>query len=164
MAGCVGLSTALLPLSKAEAVDGWGAAAQALGVYAVYKSSLVSILALGNDANAQVQSRAQDIRQNGLDPNPNDVRVVDAVMQQLVLHGDYVLKNNSLPFIWAVNDSKDFNAACYPTNYISVNKALVRGLNLEPDELAAVLAHEMTHGLEQHSASNYAKAVAQYMG
>ena len=164
MAGCMGLSTALLPLSKAEAVDGWGAAAQALGVYAVYKSSLASILALGNDVNAQVQSRAQDIRQNGLDPNPNDVRVVDAVMQQLVLHGDYVLKNNSLPFIWAVNDSKDFNAACYPTNYISVNKALVRGLNLEPDELAAVLAHEMTHGLEQHSASNYAKAVAQYMG
>ena len=164
MAGCVGLSATMLPLSKAEAVDGWGAAAQALGVYAAYKSSLASILALGNDVNAQVQSRAQDIKQNGLDPNPNDVRVVDEVMQQLVFHGDYVLKNNSLPFIWAVNDSKDFNAACYPTNYISINRALVRGLNLDQDELAAVLAHEMTHGLEQHSASNYAKAVAQYMG
>ncbi len=161
--GLVGAS-AWLPLPKAEAVDAWGAAAQALGVFAAYQSSLASILALGNDVSAQVQSRAQDIEQNGLDPNAHDVQVVDTVMEQLVSKGDYVLKVNSLPFIWAINDSKDFNAACYPTNYISINRALVRGLNLEPDELAAVFAHEMTHGLEQHSAKNYAKAVAQYMG
>ena len=153
-----------LPLPKAEAVDAWGAAAQALGVFAAYQSSLASILDLGNNVSAQVQSRAQDLEQNGLDPNAHDVQVVDQVMEQLVNKGDYVLKVNSLPFIWAVNDSKDFNAACYPTNYISINRALVRGLNLEPDELAAVFAHEMTHGLEQHSAKNYAKAVAQYMG
>lgn len=152
------------PLPKAGAADAWGTAAQALGVYAAYKSSLASILALGNDVNAQVQSRLQDVAKNGQDPNNHDVQVVNAVMQQLVSKGDYVLKTNSLPFVWAVNDSRDFNAACYPTNYISINRALVRGLNLEPDELAAVFAHEMTHGLKQHSAQNYAKAVAQYMG
>ena len=55
-----------LPLPKAEAVDAWGAAAQALGVFAAYKSSLASILALGNNVSAQVQSRAQDIEKNGL--------------------------------------------------------------------------------------------------
>lgn len=153
-----------LPLPKAEAVDAWGAAAQALGVFAAYKSSLASILALGNNVSAQVQSRAQDIEKNGLDPNAHDVQVVNEVMEQLVSKGHYVLKVNSLPFVWAVNDSKDFNASCYPTNYISINRALVRGMNLEPDELAAVFAHEMTHGVEQHSAKNYAKAVAQYMG
>lgn len=163
LTGLVGASV-MVPLPKAEAVDAWGAAAQALGVYAAYKSSLASILALGNDVNAQVQSRRQDIEKNGQDPNAHDVQVVNSVMQQLVDKGDYVLKTNSLPFVWAVNDSKDFNAACYPTNYISINRALVRGMNLEPDELAAVFAHEMTHGLEQHSAKNYAKAVAQYMG
>ena len=154
----------ILPVSRVEAADAWGAAAQALGVYAAYQSSLASILALGNDVNAQVQSRKQDMDKNGQDPNDNDVQVVNAVMRQLVSKGAYVLKTNSLPFVWAVNDSKDFNAACYPTNYITINRALVRGLNLEPDELAAVFAHEMTHGLEQHSAKNYAKAVAQYMG
>lgn len=158
------MGTILTPVKPAEAVDAWGAAAQALGVYAAYKSSLASILALGNDVSAQVQSRNQDIAQNGLDPNDNDVQVVNGVMEQLVAQGDYVLKTNSLLFVWAVNDSKDFNAACYPTNYISINRALVRGLNMEPDELASVFAHEMTHGLEQHSAKNYAQAVAQYMG
>lgn len=163
LVGALGISVAA-PLPKAEAVDAWGAAAQALGVYAAYKSSLAGILALGNDVNAQVQSRLQDLEKNGLDANDNDVQVVNAVMAQLMANGHYVLKVNSLPFVWAVNDSKEFNAACYPTNYISVNRALVRGLNMEPDELAAVLAHEMTHGLEQHSAKNYAQAVAQYMG
>ena len=163
VAGIMG-AAACLPLPRAEAVDAWGAAAQALGVFAAYKSSLASILALGNNVSAQVQSRAQDIEKSGLDPNGHDVQVVNHVMEQLVSRGAYVLKVNSLPFVWAVNDSKDFNAACYPTNYISINRALIRGLNLEPDELAAVFAHEMTHGVEQHSAKNYAKAVAQYMG
>lgn len=161
--GALGISVAA-PLPKAEAVDAWGAAAQALGVYAAYKSSLAGILALGNDVNAQVQSRIQDVQKNGLDGNDNDVQLVNSVMAQLLAKGNYVLKVNSLPFVWAVNDSEDFNAACYPTNYISINRALVRGLNMEPDELASVFAHEMTHGLEQHSAKNYAQAVAQYMG
>ena len=161
--GALGISVTA-PLPKAEAVDAWGAAAQALGVYAAYKSSLAGILALGNDVNAQVQSRIQDVQKNGLDGNDNDVQVVNSVMAQLLANGNYVLKVNSLPFVWAVNDSKDFNAACYPTTYISINRALVRGLNMEPDELASVFAHEMTHGLEQHSAKNYAQAVAQYMG
>ena len=164
LASMLTMGTILTPVRPVEAVDAWGAAAQALGIFAAYKSSLAGMLALGNDVGAQVQCRVQDIRENGQDPNTNDVRVVDQVMQQLVSQGDYVLKVNSLPFMWSVNDSKDFNAACYPTNYISINRALVRGLNLEPDELAAVFAHEMTHGLEQHSAKNYAKAVAQYMG
>ena len=158
----IGIGGTSLP--KAEAADAWAIAAQALGVLGAYQSSLSSILELGNNAQAQIQSQRQDIQQNGIDPNSNDVQVVDRVMRQLVDKGDYVLKANSLPFCWTVNNSKDFNAACYPTNYVSINKALVRGLNLEPDELAAVLAHEMTHGIEQHSAHNYAKAVAQYYG
>lgn len=149
---------------RAEAVDAWAAAAQALGVLGIYKSTLASVLSIGNNAQAQLACLIQDEAQNGTDRNPNDIAVVEAVMEQLVRHGDYALRANSLPFIWHVNDSKEFNAACYPTNYISINRALVRGLNLDCDELAAVFAHEMTHGLEQHSASNYAQAVAQYYG
>ena len=163
MTGIMAAGT-MLHLPRAEAVDAWAVAAQALGVLGAYKSSLSSILAIGNNADAQIQSRRQDILIHGIDPNDNDVQVVDQVMNQLVSRGDYALKANSLPFCWTVNDSREFNAACYPTNYISINKALVRGLNLEPDELAAVLAHEMTHGIEQHSAHNYAKAAAQYYG
>lgn len=155
----------LLPVGgSVEASDFWGAAAQALGVYAAYLSSLKSMLGYGNDPVAQVSSRLQDLEQNGRDRNRLDVEVVDRVMHRLVDKGVYALKVNSLPFTWAVNDNPAFNAACYPTNYISINKGLVRELNCDEDKLAAVLAHEMTHGLEQHVAENYAHAIAQHIG
>lgn len=159
---CAG--SVFFPAARAEAVDVWTIAAQSLGVLAAYRSTLASILSMGADPAAQIASMAQDVEKNGLDPNENDVRIVNAVMQGLTEHGGYVLKTNSLPFIWHVTDNADFNACCYPTDYISINRGLVRGLHADEDELAAVLAHEMTHGIEQHSAKNYAKAVAQYFG
>ncbi len=161
LVGNLGMSA---PRAMAASVDPFAMAAQALGVYAAYQGALSSLLALGNDAESQILSRRQDIQANGLDENPYDQQVVDTVMHQLINKGSYVLKANSLPFMWAVNNRQEFNAACYPTNYVSVNRALVRGLQGDIDELAAVLGHEMTHGLYQHSAHNYAKAVAQYNG
>jgi len=155
---------ALISPLKAEAVDAWGAAAQAAGVFAAYQSALSSLLSLGNNVNAQMSARWQDIKANGQDKNNLDVAVVDKVMTRLVENATYELKVNSLPFVWLVNDSDKFNASCYPMNYISVNRGLVRILNLNEDELASVLAHEMTHGIEQHSAKNYAKAIAGQMG
>ncbi len=155
----------LLPVGGiAEASDFWGTAAQAIGVYAAYLSSLKSMLGYGNDPAAQAASLRQDLERNGRDRNRLDVEVVDKVMRRLVDKGAYVLKVNSLPFVWAVNDNPAFNAACYPTNYISINRGLVRELNCDEDELAAVLAHEMAHGIEQHAAENYAHAIAQHLG
>ena len=152
------------PPARAEAIDAWGIAAQALGVLGAYHSALGAVLALGNDVNAQVQSERQDIAENGRTHNAGDTVLIDTIMQRLVRDGDYVLRVNSLPFTWAVTDSSVFNAACYPTDYVSINRGLIRGLNGNVDELAAVLGHEMTHGIRQHSAHNYAKAAAQFYG
>ena len=152
-----------MPL-KVQAMDAWGAAAQAAGVFALYRSMLSSMLSLGNNVDAQMSARRQDISANGKDKNKIDVELVDGIMTRLVNNATYELKVNSLPFVWNVNDNAQFNASCYPMNYISINRGLVRNLNLNEDEIAAVLAHEMTHGIEQHSAKNYAKAIALQMG
>ena len=157
-------ATTLFPSARAEAIDAWGIAAQALGVLGAYHSALGAVLALGNDVNAQVQSERQDIAENGHARNANDIALVDGIMERLVRDGDYVLRVNSLPFTWAVTDSSVFNAACYPTDYVTINRGLIRGLGGNVDELAAVLGHEMTHGLRQHSAHNYAQAAAQFYG
>ena len=159
----VTVAAILLP-AKVFAADGWAIAAEALGVLAAYQSTLKEMLALGNNVYAQMSVRKQDMEKNGVDKNKLDVEVVDSVMTRLVNGGQYELRVNSLPFVWSVNDSEKFNAACYPMNYISINRGLVRGLNLDENQLAAVLAHEMTHGLEQHSAKSYAQAVAQQLG
>lgn len=153
-----------VPPARAEAIDAWGIAAQALGVFGAYHSALGAVLALGNDVNAQVQSKRQDVAENGRARNARDIQLVDSIMERLVKDGDYVLRVNSLPFTWAVTDSTVFNAACYPTDYVTINRGLIRGLNGNVDELAAVLGHEMTHGIRQHSAHNYAKAAAQFYG
>ncbi len=163
-AGMVAVACTVPPATAFGEVDPWAAAAQALGIYGVYKSTLTDMLRMGNDVYAQMSCRRQDMKENGRDRNSLDVQLVDGIMEKLVDTGDYAMQANSLPFVWAVNDSNTFNAACYPTNYISVNRALVRGLDNDEDALAAVLAHEMVHGLRQHSAHNYAQAVAQAMG
>ena len=157
------LATILNPV-KVFAADAWAIAAEALGVLAAYRSTLTQMLALGNNVDAQMAVRKQDMEKNGVDKNKRDVELVDSVMTRLVNNGQYELKVNSLPFVWHVNDDEKFNAACYPMNYISINRGLVRNLNGDENQIAAVLAHEMTHGLEQHSAKSYAQAVAQQLG
>ncbi|MBR4903523.1 MAG: M48 family metalloprotease [Selenomonadaceae bacterium] len=156
-------ATILNPV-QVMAADAWAIAAEALGVLTAYQSTLREILSLGNNVNAQMEVRKQDIEKNGVDKNKRDVELVDSIMTRLVDGGQYELRVNSLPFVWNVNDSEKFNASCYPMNYISVNRGLIRGLNLDENQIAAVLAHEMTHGIEQHSAKSYAQAVAQSLG
>lgn len=149
---------------KVMAADAWAIAAQAAGVWAVYKSVLKSMLDLGNDVNAQMSARRQDIEKNGTAKNSRDVQIVNDIMTQLINSGAYELRVNSLPFVWNVNESEKFNASCYPMNYVTVNLGLLKNLNYDENKIAAVLAHEMTHGIEQHSAKIYANAMAQQMG
>ena len=119
----------ILNPAKVFAADAWAIAAEALGVLAAYQSTLREMLALGNNVDAQMAVRKQDMEKNGVDKNKRDIEIVDSVMTRLVNDGQYELKVNSLPFVWSVNDDEKFNAACYPMNYISVNRGLVRNLN-----------------------------------
>ena len=165
LAGTIFTQPCIMPAAMASGGgDAWAIAAEALGVAAAYTSCLHEILTMGNDAGCQFATLQQDIKAHGADGNVLDTDTVNAVMRQLTQHGVYVLDARSLPFRWRVNDNEEFNACCYPTDYVSVNRGLVRGLGCNEDELAAVLAHEMTHGLRQHSAHNYAKAMAQFYG
>ena len=133
----------------------------AIGGFLAYQGTLKEILAIGNNVDYQISGLKQDMEENGEDKDALDREVVDRVLGRITEHGEYALSINSLPFLWRVNAGAAFNAACYPTDYITVNRGLVRALHHDEDELAAVLGHEMTHGLRQHSAKNYAKAVAE---
>ena len=164
-------TTVFLPaapfLPQAEAAsntDVFTALAGVLGTAGMYSSYLSAIMDAGNNAYYQEQTRLYDAHENGVDRNPMNHQIVGEVMEGLVERGNYVLDIRSLPFRWNVNDSAEFNAACFPTNYITVNKGLVVGLNGNVDEIAGVLAHEMTHGIKLHAAYNYARAAAQAFG
>ncbi len=132
-----------------------------IGGFLAYQGTLTEMLAIGNNVDYQLSGLRQDMKEHGEDKDALDKAVVDHVMGELTTKGEYALAINSLPFLWRVNKNASFNAACYPTDYITVNRGLVRALHHDEDELAAILGHEMTHGLRQHSAKNYAKAVAE---
>ena len=88
--------------AKVMAADAWAVAAQAVGVLAIYKSVLKSMLELGNDVNAQMSARRQDIQTNGTAKNPRDIKLVNDIMTQLINSGGYELRVNSLPFVWSM--------------------------------------------------------------
>ncbi len=163
IAAIVACAIFFLPL-KVLAVDAWAIAAQAAGIWAAYQVTLKSMMQLGNDVNAQMLAWRQDIEKNGTAQNPRDIQLVADIMTQLINSGDYELKANSLPFVWNVNNSEKFNASCYPMDYVSINLGLLQNMNYDENKIAAVLAHEMTHGIEQHSAKIYATAAAQQIG
>ena len=165
LTGTIALSSMVTVPSVAYAkVDPWVAAAGALASTLAYKSYLANILEMGNNAYNQIMIWKQDVAQNGREDNENNHAIVDSIMNRLVKNGKYVLAANSLPFIWDINNNNTYNAACYPTNYITINKGLVNGMRHSEAELASVLAHEMVHGIKQHSANNYATAAAQMYG
>ncbi|MEX5284960.1 M48 family metalloprotease [Selenomonas sputigena] len=156
---------ATMPLGAAPAqaasLDPMMIGMSVIGGFLSYHGTLKEMLAIGNNVDYQISGLKQDMETNGEEKDEKNRAVVDAVLTRLTQHGEYALHVNSLPFLWRVNANDTFNASCYPTDYISVNRGLVRALHHDEDELAAVLGHEMTHGLRQHSAKNYAKAVAE---
>ena len=152
--------------ARAEA-DSDNAIAALIGLFgtgAMYGSYLSAVMDAGNNSVYQEQTQLYDAQENGISTNPVDQELANAIMGQLVERGNYVLDIRSLPFRWRVNANDEFNAACFPTNMVTINQGLIRGLDRNVDEVAGVLAHEMTHGLKLHAAYTYARAAAQSFG
>lgn len=135
-----------------------------LGTFAMYNSYLQQMLDVGNNAIYQEQTFVYDKTEHGQATNLEDKKLIDDIMTRLVYQGDYILDIRSLPFRWQLNNQKEFNAACFATNVISINRGLVQELRDNEDAIAGVLAHEMTHGIKLHAAFTYAKAAAQSFG
>ncbi|MCR5559496.1 MAG: M48 family metalloprotease [Schwartzia sp.] len=150
--------------AEMESGDAIAALIGLLGTGAMYGSYLSAVMDAGNNSIYQEQTDIYDARENGISTNAIDQELADNIMNQLVERGDYVLDIRSLPFRWRVNACSEFNAACFPTNMVTVNSGLIRGLDRNVDEIAGVLAHEMTHGLKLHAAYTYARAAAQSFG
>ena len=170
-AGLLSCSLAFMPagIPKAHAMDDntWNILVQTIEINnemnSRYNAVRDHLLAYGNNVVEQNNNLKQSVAQYGIDTNLEHNQRVSRVMNQLLGKGDYAIKSDQLPFRWRVVDTKVWNAACYPTNYIEVNRGIVEDLT-DDNSLAFVLAHEMTHGLHSHFANEKAQQVLYQYG
>ena len=162
LAGSLSFMPAGTPKAHAMDDNTWNILAQTIEttseMNAQYSAIRDQIIAYGNNVVEQNNNLKQSVGQYGLDTNLERNERVSKVMNQLIQNGDYALDSNQLPFRWRVVDTNVWNAGCYPTNYIQVNRGLIEDLT-DDNSLAFVFAHEMTHGLHRHFANDKAQQV-----
>ena len=150
---------------RAEAKFGADDAIEA--VFGVVMGSMMrsQLLTLGDNPAVQAELFSEAGKSQAEDGAPDEraVSVTDDVMTRLVERGDYALKNNSLPFRWQVLHKDEFNAYCDYADHVCVYDKLVAACHYQEDELAAVLAHEMAHGYNQHVARDAQKTIVASM-
>ena len=98
----------------------------------------------------QVLSEARS--ENALDTRSQTAQRVHNVFNRMVPVAN-ANNRTGVPFQWEMNviRSDELNAWAMPGGKMAVYSGLVEKLHLTDDELAAVIGHEMTHALREHS-------------
>lgn len=87
-----------------------------------------------------------------IETNTPVARRVRNVFQRLVPYANQA-NTTGVPFDWQLNviRSDEANAFAMPGGKMVVYTGIVDRLNLTDDEIAAIIGHEMTHALQEHS-------------
>ena len=98
----------------------------------------------------QILGEAQS--QNALDNRSPTAQRVHNIFNRMVPAAN-ANNRTGVPFNWEMHviRSDELNAWAMPGGKMAVYSGLVEKLNLTDDELAAVIGHEMTHALREHS-------------
>jgi predicted Zn-dependent protease len=111
----------------------------------------------------QTLSKARDT--GTLNTNKTYVKRVNAIARRLIAQVG-VFRPDAVNWQWQVNvlQSDEVNAFCMPGGKIGVYSGLIDKLKLTDDELAAVMGHEISHALREHSREQLSQEVAKQQG
>lgn len=105
---------------------------------------------------------AQVVNENAknVDRTSQTARRIHAVFQRLRPHADAINKTGH-PFDWelTVIRNETLNAWVMPGGKIVFYTGLVEKLNLNDDEIAAIMGHEMVHALHEHAKAKVGQQV-----
>ncbi len=92
----------------------------------------------------------------------NDNSYYNAILDDIMGRLTYVisLEDPSIkdkPYNYFINPSEEYNAFCTVGHNLSVNTGMFKLLNNNSDELAIVVAHELSHGEKRHVQSSLKK-------
>jgi predicted Zn-dependent protease len=144
------LCASLLAVSACETVETTKA-----GVVGVDRPQRMAVSSAEIDQAAQKeysQLIAQEAKKGNVDRNPAQVARVHAISTRLIQQvGAFRPDARSWKWEMHVLSSPEINAWCMPGGKIAVYTGILDKLKLTDDELAAVLGHEMSHALREHS-------------
>jgi len=150
-------------LLAAGAVVATGAAAQVDVGAASGMRKLVPAESLENDARQQYNQVLADARaKNALAPDghPQLLRL-HAIAKRLIPH-TLAWNPRARDWRWQVNliGSKQLNAWCMPGGKIAFYTGILDQLQLDDDEVAMIMGHEMAHALREHARERASKNMA----
>jgi predicted Zn-dependent protease len=126
-------------------------------------STLVSTEKFNRDAADAYRKALQEASKKGqLNQDPAQVERVRRIANRLIPN-TAAFRTDARAWNWEMNviSSNEVNAWCMPGGKIAVYTGLLVRLKLTDDELAAVMGHEISHALREHSRERYSNAVTQ---
>ncbi len=126
-------------------------------------STFVSTEKFNRDAADTYRKVLEDATKKGqLNRDAAQVERVRRIANRLI-PSTVVFRRDAAAWEWEVNliTSNEVNAWCMPGGKIAVYSGLIAKLDPTDDELAAVMGHEISHALREHSREQYSQAVTQ---
>lgn len=157
---CVTL--ALTALAACQTVQTTGG-----GVVGVDRPQTMTTLISSEEFNRKAaqeyrQTLEEAAKKGQLNQDPAQVERVRRIVERLI-PSTATFRSDAPGWDWEVSviTSNEVNAWCMPGGKIAVYTGLLTRLKLTDDELAAVMGHEISHALREHSREQYSQALAQ---
>ena len=116
-------------------------------------------------AQSYVQTLKTAESKKALNPDATETARVRAIAQRLIAQTP-VFRSDAANWKWEINvqQSKEVNAYCMAGGKIMVYTGLIEQIKPTDDELAAVMGHEISHALREHSREQMSEAYMQQFG
>jgi len=114
---------------------------------------------------AYAQMMAEAKQKGVLDKDAAQLQRVQAITKKLVAQTP-TFRDDAAKWPWEVHviSTEEVNAWCMPHGKMAIYTGLIQKLNATDDEIAAVMGHEISHALREHSREQISRQMSTQLG